>query len=222
MTRSIDARGFVVLAIIALVGCGPAPESLMTAVPPPAGWAERVMADREGKDEIFRTDPETPLLAEDRDGFEGLLYWDLNPDYRFVGPVRLYENPERFSIATTSGKERPCERYGWVSFEIDGERHSLQVYRLLDGPPSEGPPQLFVPFIDATTGKETYPAGRYLDLVGEAGGLYVLDFNQAYNPLCAYGAPERYFCPVTPRENRLSVRIEAGERGYKRHTGETR
>jgi uncharacterized protein (DUF1684 family) len=69
---------------------------------------------------------------------------------------------------------------------------------------------LFVPFLDATSGTTTYGAGRYLDLDPEADGSYVLDFNLAYQPYCAYSAA--YSCPLTPHENRLAVRIEAGER----------
>jgi uncharacterized protein (DUF1684 family) len=103
-----------------------------------------------------------------------------------------------------------------VGFRLGDQELRLQVYRLLDSAPAQGDAGYFLPFMDGTTGQESYPSGRYVDLVGPIGGPYVLDFNAAYNPLCAYGAPERYVCPVTPRENRLPVRIEAGERGYRR------
>jgi len=73
---------------------------------------------------------------------------------------------------------------------------------------------LFVPFMDATTGRETYPAGRYVSLEDAGEGRYVLDFNLAFNPSCAYGTPERFQCPRTPAENRLAVAIRAGERGW--------
>jgi uncharacterized protein (DUF1684 family) len=185
----------------------------MTSVPPPSGWEERLVTHRSERDEEFRSGPDTPLLPEDLASFEGLDYWKPDPRYRLVGPLEIYAERERFEIPTTTGKMRPCERYGRVTFELDGRNLELQVYRLLD---SGDDPGLFLPFIDGTTGRETYPAGRYVDLEDESGGTYVLDFNRAYNPLCAYGAPERYVCPVTPPENRLDVRIEAGERGYKR------
>jgi len=68
--------------------------------------------------------------------------------------------------------------------------------------------------MDKGSGSTTYPAGRYVDLVGPSGGPYVLDFNYAYNPSCAYGDPERFQCPATPAANRLPVPIEAGERGW--------
>lgn len=187
----------------------------MVPVPPPSGWRDRLLADRAEKDRGFRSDPDTPLLAEDLASFRSLEYWEPDPRYRLVGPLHLHQRPERFEIPTTSGKMRPCERYGWVAFDLDGRPQRLQVYRLLDSPAGEEE-HLFLPFADRTSGRETYPAGRYVDLEGRPGGLYVLDFNRAYNPLCAYGAPDRYVCPVTPPENRLDLEITAGERGYRK------
>jgi uncharacterized protein (DUF1684 family) len=127
--------------------------------------------------------------------------------------MQVYANPERFEIGTTAGGLRPAERYGQLSFPLDGEVRTLQVYRMLDNPP-EAEESFLVPFRDRTSGKETYPAGRYVNLDGPPGGPYVLDFNVAYNPSCAYGDVQRFACPVTPPENRLDVRIEAGERGF--------
>jgi uncharacterized protein (DUF1684 family) len=182
----------------------------MVSIPPPRAWVEQVAAARADKDRAYKSAVDTPLLPEDLATFDGLDYWPPDARYYFVGPLNLYPAPERFEIVSTAGTRRPCERLGWVGFQVDGAPQKLQVYRLLDGAGG-----LFLPFADATTGRETYPAGRYVDLVGPEGGPYVLDFNRAYNPWCAYGAPERYQCPVTPPENRLTVRIEAGERGYR-------
>jgi hypothetical protein len=205
----------VTVAMVVLLGCGQESSGLMVAIEPPEGWEGEVLDHRAAKDATFRSDPETPIPAEDVAGFEGLEYWPPDPQLHFVGRVNLYYEPERFTIISTSGRERPSERAGWVGFEIDEQRMTLQVYRLLDREPEEGSTGFFLPFMDGTTGKEAYPSGRYVDLVGPRGGPYVMDFNLAYNPLCAYGSPERYICPVTPAENRLPVRIEAGERGYK-------
>ena len=186
----------------------------MVEVSPPSGWSDRILADRTDKDRAFANSGNSPVLPEHRGSFSELDYWPADRRYRMVGPVHVYPEPEQFEIPTTSGKVRPCERYGWLEFELDGQVHSLQVYRLLDSTPADGTSKLFLPFTDGTSGEQTYPAGRYLDLDGAPGGLYELDFNRAYNPSCAYGDPSRYVCPVTPKENRLSVRIEAGERGY--------
>lgn len=205
----------IVLAVAA--GCGGSGGGTLAQLPPPTGWSESILADRAAKDRELRTDPDTPLPEKDVATFAGLEYWPPDPAYRFAGTIEVHDSPRRFTIVTTTGKERPCERYGQVAFEIRGKRCVLQVYRLLDSEPEPGGAAFFVPFQDETTGKETYAAGRYVELDGPDGGPFVLDFNRAYNPLCAYGAPERFRCPVTPPENRLAVRIEAGERGYATH-----
>jgi len=183
---------------------------------PPGDWEARLLAFREQRDLRFREDPDTPLRASDVEGFQGLDYFPPNPDLYFVGSILWYPRPEQLTMVTTSGKQRPCERVGWISFEQDGAEHRLQVFRLLDqGLPADAE-NFFLPFTDAGTGSQTYPAGRYLDLNGPPGGPYELDFNVAYNPSCAYGEPERFACPVTPASNRLALNIEAGERGYAR------
>ena len=205
-------------ALAVLVGCDAGTGLEMISMPTPPGWESTLLAERAAKDRQFRFDPESPLLAEDRTGFEA-EYWAPDESYYFVGPVHYHENPEQFTIITTTGKPRPCEKLGWIDFRLDGQQRQLQVYRLLDNEAPDEASSFFLPFTDGTTGEETYPAGRYIDLQGSPGGPFVLDFNAAYNPWCAYGAPERFACPTTPAENRLDIRIEAGERGYKRETG---
>jgi len=188
----------------------------MTPAPVTEGWEAAVLADRAARDEDFRVDPDSPIHPDDRSTFTGLEYWAPAPAYRLAGPIDRYDDPEPFTIITTTGKERPCEKYGRLLFELEGRRLDLQVYRLLDAPDSASAvDRFFLPFKDATSGIETYPAGRYVNLESVGDGTYVLDFNRAHNPVCAYGRPEKYVCPVTPRENRLPVRVEAGERGYR-------
>jgi hypothetical protein len=99
------------------------------------------------------------------------------------------------------------QRVGVLEFTLDGQPMSLGAFV------DEGTTrinELFVPFADLTTGKETYPAGRYLNLQPMATGIYTIDFNKAYNPYCAYN--EKYDCPYPPPSNRLKVEIRAGEK----------
>jgi len=114
-------------------------------------------------------------------------------------------------MATNTGEIRDGLRYGFFEFDAEGQRCRLQVYRLDDSGDS-GKASLFVPFRDSTSGRETYGAGRYIDLDENASGIYELDFNRAYNPYCAYG--EGYSCPIPPEENRLAIPIRAGEKIY--------
>jgi uncharacterized protein (DUF1684 family) len=95
-----------------------------------------------------------------------------------------------------------------ASFAIDGKQHTITLYR----GENSGPLDYFVPFRDATSGRETYGAGRYLDVSADRFGRVVLDFNDAYNPYCAYN--EQWSCPLPPAENWLTVPIEAGEKSF--------
>jgi uncharacterized protein (DUF1684 family) len=185
----------------------------MAPVPPPRSWAEELLEHRRARDAAFARDPDSPIPRAARGTFRGLAYFPPDPAFRYAGWVERYPTPERITIVTTSGTPRPCERWGRITFDRDGSGLTLQVYRMLDQPDRPGGEGLFLPFKDRTTGKETYPAGRYVDLEGPDGGPFVLDFNRAYNPSCAYGEPERFQCPVTPAENTLPIAVTAGERG---------
>ena len=108
-------------------------------------------------------------------------------------------------MATTTGAEQVYRPFGFVSFQVDGEPTQVTLYA------SEGSHELFLPFRDATSGHETYGAGRYLDLHAH-GDEVVIDFNYAYNPYCAYN-PD-WSCPLPPAENWLKVPIRAGEKEF--------
>ena len=97
------------------------------------------------------------------------------------------------------------------AFELLDRPVRLTAYRIA-GPEGEtgDADALFVPFLDATSGTETYGAGRYLDLEPDEDGTWTLDFNLAYHPSCVYDP--RFSCPLTPPENRLPLPVEAGER----------
>lgn len=202
----------VVAGLIAFSACEGS-RVTMSPIPPPRSWEQDIAAHRRARDAVFASDPDSPLPVAQRTAFRGLTYFPPDPAWRYAGSVTRYTTAERITIVTTNGKPRPCERWGRVTFARDGRLLTLQVYRLLDLPDRPGGEGLFLPFKDGTTGKETYPAGRYVDLDGPDGGPFVLDFNQAYNPSCAYGEPERFQCPVTPAENALPIAVTAGERG---------
>jgi uncharacterized protein (DUF1684 family) len=165
--------------------------------------------ERARKDAWFKSSPSSPLPHEVRHDFQGLPYFAVDPALRFeelgLEPYAGAE-PSSFQIPTSDGQLRPAHRAGTFTFEHEGAPRRLTAYTL-DGGGSES---LFVPFLDATRGRETYGAGRYLDLEPEDDGTYALDFNLAYHPYCVYA--ESYSCPLTPAENRLPIRIEAGER----------
>lgn len=166
---------------------------------------------RAEKDRSYREDPDSPIPDQDRPRFGGLLYYPVDPAFRFRVQLHRYPRPERLQLATNTGERRDALRYGYFEFAVGGTLCRLQVYRTADGA-AGGKPYLFIPFLDATSGGETYGGGRYLDLEENTRGVYDLDFNRAYNPLCAYG--KEYSCPLPPEENRLPVAIRAGEKAY--------
>jgi uncharacterized protein (DUF1684 family) len=172
-------------------------------------YPDALRAYRVDKDEAFRTDPHSPIPEAERTAFTGLPYFEPDETLRFEG-LRLEpytgDEPVRFEIPTSDNKLRPAVRAGIFRFELAGAPRSLTAYTFAGG----GPESVFVPFLDATSGSETYGAGRYLDIDREADGTYALDFNLAYHPSCVYDT--RFSCPLTPAENRLPVRVEAGER----------
>ena len=177
--------------------------------PEPETYEEAVEAFREEKDEYFRESHDSPLLSEDKPRFTGIAYFPPDQAYRIehVSLEAPASDEERtLHIPTSDNQIREARRVGQLPFELDGRKLSLHGYAM--GTADDG--SLFVPFMDATSGQETYEAGRYLDLEPEADGTYTLDFNLAYHPTCVFSP--YYSCPLTPEENRLPVRIEAGEK----------
>ena len=168
-----------------------------------------VLRYRADKDEAYRKSPRSPVPAAERATFAGIPYFEVDEELVFeelrLEPYRGNE-PTTFQIPTTDGKLRPAERAGVLRFDVDGVPAQLTAYRFA----RDEAGSLFVPFLDGTTGAETYGAGRYLDLDPEDDGSYIIDFNLAYHPSCVYDP--RFSCPLTPAENRLPMRIEAGER----------
>ena len=165
---------------------------------------QQLLEHRQAKDEYFRTSHQSPLEHEDRDDFEGLDYFEPRADLVFAVPLEPADNAE-IRIPTSDQREKVYRRVGKVSFDVVGSPVELTVY-------DTGHPGLFLPFRDATSGKSTYGAGRYLDIEPNDDGTLTIDFNYAYNPSCVYS--DGYSCPLPPPENWLKVPIEAGERMF--------
>ena len=196
----------LVPALLVFSGC--------SAVPPEhrAGLVAKdtVLEERRAKDNSFKADKDSPIPERDRPGFQGLAYYSVNPALRFSAKLYRYGGPKQVRLGTNTGEIRRGLRYGYFEFRVDGRTCRLQVYRLDDG--FGGAAALFIPFRDATSGRETYESGRYIDLKENTSGIYDLDFNRAYNPYCAYNS--EFSCPVPPGENTLPVAIRAGEKNY--------
>lgn len=173
-------------------------------------YEQVLLAQREEKDHYFGLDPYSPIPHEDREGWEGLDYYPPALAYQFTLPIQR-EEPAPLTFQTSTGDQREYTRIGTLQFEVDGQPAQLALYEAEEG-------EYFLPFRDATSGNETYGAGRYLEPIPLGEGRVLLDFNLAYNPFCAY-SPE-YSCPLPPIENWLKLPIRAGERAYRGKGGE--
>jgi uncharacterized protein (DUF1684 family) len=157
---------------------------------------------RAEKDEFFGHHPRSPLSADQKKNFTGLKYFPENESLQLEVETDLLNDPKPLLMQTTTGGTQVYIRHGRFKFNVDGQETELTIYKSENG--------YFLPFVDSLAGDETYPAGRYLEPEELPGNRFLVDFNIAYNPYCAYN--EMWSCPITPAENRLKVPIRAGEK----------
>jgi len=173
-------------------------------------YAASILESRRRKDALFRSGPDSPVPPEQRAGFRGLEYYPVDPSWRMVLPLRRDPDPPVLTFVSNMGEKRTIRREGWVEFARDGKDVRVAVFHILDDPVP--PDSLWIPFADAGSGRETYPGGRYIDTRLGPGDEVLVDFNEAYNPYCAYGWA--FSCPLAPAENRLKIPVQAGEKGF--------
>ena len=155
---------------------------------------------------IIVFDPKSAGFAN----YHGLRWFPFDPLYRFELPLSANPLPDTVVILSTRGNQRRALRVGWFDFRVNGMTCRLEATRLLE--PGVGENDLGIFFRDATSGKESYGLGRYVDVEKTASGRYLLDFNNSYNPACAVSV--YYNCPIPPRANTLKVAIRAGEKSF--------
>lgn len=189
------------LALLVTLGaCRPAP------VDDEASFASDLAAFRATKDLAFQQ-PDSPVPPDRRAALLPLAYFQPGIAYRVPAVLRVESTKVTLEMLTSTGQRRMMQRVGTLEFAVKGRSLTLGAF-VESGAPNFD--RLFVPFSDLTTGTETYPAGRYIDLDLTRSGIYLLDFNRAYNPYCYYNTT--YDCPLPPRENRLQIPIRAGEK----------
>lgn len=176
----------------------------------PLTLREQIEASRQEKDRILKLSPDSPILKEERTNFKGLNYFPVNLNYRLDAKFEVYKDKEQIKMLTSKGEKDVYIRYGALKFTLDGVECSLDTFKSLST--DVDPKRLFIPFRDTTSGKETYGAGRYLELDENTNGIYTVDFNLAYNPYCAYNID--FSCPLPPEQNTLKVAVRAGEKNY--------
>jgi uncharacterized protein len=177
------------------------------------GYLLEMEKHRAKHDADFRNSDTSPLNEKDRQAFTGHEYYPIDPDYRVIADFVATPNSKPFPLVTSKGTTKTYKKLGDLNFILKEEPLSLEVYQQILGfIVSDEPVYLFLPIIDKTTGVTTYGAGRYMHYEGiPEGNKWVIDFNKAYNPYCAYS--DNYNCPVVPQPNHLPVAIDAGIKG---------
>jgi len=202
--RDRRSRLFVLACLVFTSACNGSPAK--------DDYVQALLDARAAKDEMLRTAGDSPIPADKRQAELPLSYFPPDASYRV--PAALKRDPQGgqlIEMLTSTGKQRATRVMGTLEFALKGQPLELAAFAE-EGSNGE---RLFVPFTDVTTGHETYGAGRYLDLDRTPTGIYVIDFNTAYNPYCAYDPA--YDCPVPPKANRLPVEIRAGEKAPRGH-----
>ncbi len=172
---------------------------------------ERIERVREQNKIIFKKSPNSPLTHEQKLDFKDLSYFPIDKKYEFIVEMKKFDHQSQITIPTTTDNNRDYIRFGYIEFELNGQMNTLTVFK-----PTEGD-YLFLPFKDATTGKESYKIGRYVEIEKISKEEWLVDFNTAYNPLCAYN--DNWDCSYTPDENILKVPILAGMKIYPDYRG---
>lgn len=163
-------------------------------------------------DAFFKDATTSPLKDKDRKHFEGLEFFKF--DSTFVVTANLQRTPEAkpFQMKTSTKRLPVYKNYGVLNFELRGKSFKLNIYQNVE---SDDKDYLFLPFLDNTNGDTSYSGGRYIETSIPEGDTIKIDFNEAFNPYCAYN--DKYSCPIVPRANYLPIKIEAGVKAYKKH-----
>jgi uncharacterized protein (DUF1684 family) len=180
--------------------------------PDEADYVSRITSIRTEKDAALRRSND-PIPDDRKADLLPLSYFPIDPNYSV--PAQLRSAPAKGDesgqqtgrsdvvlLPTSTGTSEQASRVGQLEFTLAGRPLKLTAF-------ASGDVGLFVPFRDLTSGTESYPAGRYLNIERSPTGVYELDFNKAYNPYCYYNPT--YTCPLPPPENRLDVHVRAGE-----------
>jgi len=173
-----------------------------------------IETDRANKDQQMLNAETSPFSEDQLNKFDGLSYYPISYDYLIDGEFVAAETSKEVNLMTSTGSKISLIEYGVVTFNIEGKSASLTVYQNNNLPEfGDNKQQLFIPFTDLTSGKETNAGGRYLavDMPNQENTM-VLDFNNAMNPFSAYNSSIPGI--ITPEANNLINTMATGERKY--------
>jgi uncharacterized protein len=197
-------RGFFWVLIVGLVlsavGCR------VESPPSEQDYVQKIETGRAEKDAALMKQSE-PVPETRKAELLPLAYYPIDPSYNVPAILKPPTDTATLQMVYSDGAVRDVRKLGTLEFSLKGQPFKLTAYQEVASPDVN---HVFVPFTDLTSGVDTYPAGRYIDLRRTLTTYYELDFNIAYNPSC-YFSP-LYSCPVAPKENRLPIEVTAGEK----------
>jgi uncharacterized protein (DUF1684 family) len=193
------------VACMVIIGCEEESGSAMD------GFDEQeLIGTRAAKDDFLKNSEDSPIPIELREHFNGLSYFSPSEAYIVDATYKHFARPDTVRMPTNDPSDvRRSIRMGTLTFNVQGVACTLTAYQEIP----DNDDGMFVPFKDRTTGNETYGGGRYMNVTEAGDSTVTIDFNNAYNPYCAYN--DQYACPLVPDENTLRVAIRAGERRWK-------
>ena len=198
---------YTLFFVLLIVACNPLKSTYQTTETNLTAQKEILQfQEKLSKDYI---DPEKSPLKEKASEFKGHEFFPIDMDFRVNATFEATPDEKAFEMATSGSRKPNYKKYGILKFKIKEQPYELAIYQnqgFLNHPLYKN--YLFLPFADLTNGVETYGGGRYIDMRIPKSETVVLDFNQAYNPYCAY--TDGYSCPIVPKENRLNTEIRAG------------
>jgi len=204
----MELQRFILTTVLSLL--------LLACAKPQADPVEEALAFQKELNTQFADSEESPLTEEDWLSFESLEFFPIDTSYRVRARLEFHTDNKPFAMQTTTDRLPIYKRYATARFLLNGKECSLEIYQnqdLIQDP--EYSDHLFLPFTDKTNGNSSYGGGRYIDLSIPEGEEIIIDFNQSYNPYCAYSS--EYSCPIPPRVNDLDLEIRAGVLAYGDH-----
>ncbi|WP_420151855.1 DUF1684 domain-containing protein [Spirosoma sp.] len=173
----------------------------------PAAYRQEIEKQRNEKNRFLKSDAQSPV--KDKTNFKGLVYFEPDPAYRVAARLEPFaDKTQKLVVRMSDGSEEVYDKFAHAVFSLNDKTGRLLIVKLQN--------TYSILFRDATSNKETYGGGRYIELNPDqlTGNRVILDFNTAYNPYCAYNPT--YACPIPPAENTLPIAIKAGEK-YLQH-----
>nr|WP_287935473.1 DUF1684 domain-containing protein [Algoriphagus sp.] len=195
--------GVVSLVILVAIGY------MFNAAESPEAYLEKIEKERERQFKFIRFNIESPLTEEQKKDFKSLTFYEINPSYRVKARLVPIESKKVREVPLTDGSREKYIEHSFAEFELGGKTNKLLLLQSIKETDMRN---FFLAFADETSGRETYGGGRFLNVRQDGKNSITIDFNLAYNPYCAYN-PD-YACPLPPKENLMTIAIEAGEKNY--------